>query len=108
MSASLFGGSFKLVKTDDQTLKNMFIDRLKSSAINHTFPFLKYLPFMPKSRAPDMVAFLDNLIARRREIMEDEKIENPKDIFQIFIDNMDANPDEFTIDHLRESMILFM
>ena len=106
MSASLFGGSFNLVETDDQTLKSLFTSHMKWVAFNYSFPWAEQIPFLPKDRIQDTKKFLDDVIAKRRTEMRSGIAK--KDIFQILIDNHDANPGEFSLLHLRASMFIFM
>jgi cytochrome P450 len=107
MSASLFGGSFNLVETDNQTVKNMFVTRLKWAAINHTIPFAKYIPFMPSDGSKEMDAFFDNIIAKRRRDIEEKGVLK-RDLFQMLLELNEANPVEFSEEHLKGSMMLFM
>jgi len=107
MSATLFGGSFSLVESDDQTLKNMFVTRLKLAALHHSIPFAKYLPFLPSDGSGEMRAFLDGIIAKRRQEIVQKGVVK-RDLFQIFIELNEANPVDFSLDHLRGSMLLFM
>ena len=106
MSACLFGGSFNLVESNDRKLKNMFVDTLTRIALVYTLPFTRWLPTVRKSTTK-MRKFLDEIILKRqREIAEIGKTKN--DLMQIFIDNNEANPVEFSRQHLREAMTLFM
>lgn len=104
MSASSFGGSFNLVATNDHKLKNMFMDRLKRAARDIQFPFLKYLPFVPKAQSKEMADVIDGIIAKRRAETGPAK----KDLVQTFIDSNDEDPVGFSQMHIQEEMTLFM
>jgi cytochrome P450 len=107
MSATSFGGSFKLVASGDTKLKNIFLDRLKRAAIDSQFPFLKYIPFTPPSMSEDFNAMIDRIIAARRDEMKG-KSSGKKDLLQMFIETHDADPIAFSELHMREEMALFM
>jgi cytochrome P450 len=106
MSAASFGGSFELSRTDNSKLTNMFHDRLKKTCLNTLFPFLKYLPFMPSLRSPEMDEMIQGIISKRRKAMEAR--EPKQDLLQVLIDTHDANPEEFTMMHVHEEMRVFM
>lgn len=93
-----------MVVSNDKKLKNIFMDRLKRSALDSQFPFLKYLPFMPSSQSDEFNGMIDAIISKRRAETGPEK----RDLLQIFLDNNDADPDGFTHLHVREEMALFM
>ena len=106
MSAASFGGSFELSRTDNSKLTNMFHDRLKKTCLNTLFPFLKYLPFMPSLRSPEMDEMIEGIVSKRRKSMEAR--EPKQDLLQVLIDTHDANPEEFTMMHVHEEMRVFM
>jgi len=102
MSATSFGGSLGLVASDDAKLKNMFMNRLKRSAIDAQFSFIKNLPFVPEPNA-QMNKLIHEIVAKRRQLGEKKK-----DLVQIFVDTHDADPVSFSQKHLQEEMVLFM
>ena len=103
MSATSFGGSFGLVRSDDSKFKEMFMDRVKRAAVDAQFPFVKYLPFIPPIQSK-MNDISDEVIAKRRA----QKGANKKDLVQIFVDTNEANPVAFSDKHVQEEMALFM
>ena len=102
MSATSFGGSFGLVKSNDATLKNLFMDRLKRTAVFTQLPILKYIPFIP-AFDPRLDELIAGIISKRRA----EK-ERKKDLLQILIDTNTENPENFTEAHMYDEMRLFM
>jgi hypothetical protein len=104
MSATSFGGSFNLVKSNDSKVKDMFINQLKRRTIDIMFPFVQYLPFVPPSIEQDIKNIIDTIISKRRA----EKGMAKKDLVQIFVDTNKANPISFSEKHIREEMTLFM
>lgn len=107
MGATSFGGSFNLVESDDTALKGMFMKRLQRAAIDSQFPFVKFLPFVPRTNADDINKIIDDIVARRRKEIKEKGV-TKKDLVQIFIDNNDADPEGFTEKHIQEEMVLFM
>lgn len=107
MSATSFGGSFNLVETNDTKLKDMFVRRLKKTALDGTFPLIKHLPFLA-SVTREMNTLIDGIIAKRRKLNAAAGEKPKKDLVQIFVDTNDFNPSTFTQAHIREEMILFM
>jgi hypothetical protein len=104
MSATSFGGSFGLVKSNDKRMKNMVMNRLKRAALDAQFPFIKYLPFVPPSQGEGLNDIIDNIVATRKAESQKPK----KDLLQIIVDVNNANPETFTHLHVREEMSLFM
>ena len=103
MSATSFGGSFDLVKSNDSKLKDMFTVRLKRTLLYSFFPFLLYLPFMP-ARGPEMDKMVEDIIAKRRG----DKDHTKRDLLQILLDTNKSNPAVFSEKHIEDSMRLFM
>lgn len=106
MSATSFGGSFELTKTDDSTTRNIFQNQLIKAALHSQFTFLKYVPFAPAKHNPEMDEMIERIVSRRRKAMEAG--EEKKDLLQIFMDTHDAHPDKYTVKHVTEEMRLFM
>jgi cytochrome P450 len=104
MSATSFGGSFDLVRTNDAHLKNIFVKILKTNAIMSTFGVLRRLPFMPAGKDAEMDNMIENIVSKRRE----GDNQNRRDLLQIFIDAHKADPTSFSKNHLIEEMRLFM
>ncbi len=104
MSATSFGGSFGLVKSNDSKIKHMFGDYLKQLALQAQFPFIKYLPFVPPPLNPYMDKVINDTVAKRRA----QKGEGQKDLLQIFINTHEENPESYTEKNIHEEMILFM
>ncbi len=102
MSSTSFGGSFHLVSSNDEKLKNIFLDYLKRLSVESQFPLAKYFP-LTDVQGP-MYQMIDDIIEKRQA----EKGEPKKDLVQIFIDTNKADPVNFSNLHLREEMILFM
>jgi hypothetical protein len=106
MSATSFGGSFELTKTDDSTTRNIFQKQLIIAALHSQFTFLQYIPFTPPKHSPDMDDMIRRIVSKRRKAMEAG--EKKKDLLQIFMDTHDAHPNEYTEKHVTEEMRLFM
>jgi hypothetical protein len=104
MSATSFGGSFDSVRTNDNYLKNLFIQHLQEAAIDTDFPFLKWLPFLRLRKVDEMNKITDGIISKR--LNSKERIR--KDLLQIFLDTHQTNPESFSDKHLQEEMRLFM
>jgi len=85
MSATSFGGSFKLVASGDTKIKNIFLDRVKRAAFDSQFPFLKYIPFTPPSMSEEFNAMIDRIIAAQQDEIKG-KSSGKKDLLQMFID----------------------
>jgi hypothetical protein len=103
MSATSFGGSFGLVKSDDSRLKNLFVNQMKRVLIDGQLPFLKYLPFIP-TPGDEIKKIGDEVIERRRAWKGPPK----KDLVQILLDANNDDPASYTKGHIREEMQLFM
>ena len=103
MSATSFGGSFGLVKSNDSNLKDIFTKRLQKTILYGNVPFLKSLPFMPPL-GPEMDKMIHGIVAKRRA----SKDQKNRDLLQILLDSNKANPDVFTEKHIEDSMRLFM
>ena len=84
----------------------MFLKALMRVAVNWSVPFAKYVPF-GRDNGRKIDNLLNNIISTRRK-ENFESGEKKKDLLQIFIDNHESHPTEFTEQHLRESMNLFM
>jgi hypothetical protein len=89
----------------DSKIRKMFQDRLLKVALRSLFPILKYIPFEPLLKTPEFDV-IDRIVSKRRKAMETG--EEKRDLLQIFLNTHDAHPDEFTYQHLREEMRLFM
>ncbi|PQE09240.1 hypothetical protein CJF32_00010693 [Rutstroemia sp. NJR-2017a WRK4] len=103
MSATLFGGSFGLVISEDPRMKNIFLRWMKWNFIFAAFPFMKYVPFTPDT-AGEMDNMIDGIVSTRRK----DKDQDHKDLLQIFLDTNANNLVLFSDKHLREEMRLFM
>ncbi|RDW70984.1 hypothetical protein BP6252_07547 [Coleophoma cylindrospora] len=103
MSATSFGGSFGLVKSNDSHLKDLFINRMQKTAIFGQLPFLQYIPFFP-GFDPALDILVNDIIAKRRA----ENGSKKRDLLQIFLDANQENPLSFTEAHIVEEMRLFM
>ncbi|PQE07514.1 hypothetical protein CJF30_00007251 [Rutstroemia sp. NJR-2017a BBW] len=103
MSATLFGGSFGLVISEDPRMKNIFLRWMKWNFIFAAFPFMKYVPFTPDT-AGEMDNMIDGIVSTRRK----DKDQDHKDLLQIFLDTNAGDPVLFSDKHLREEMRLFM
>ena len=106
MSATSFGGSFELTRSDDTKLRNAFKTRMMKSALDTQLPWLKYLPFAPSPKSPEMDELIATIVSKRRKAMQAG--EEKKDLLQIFLDAHDAHPEEFTEKHIYDEMRLFM
>lgn len=106
MSATSFGGSFELTRTDDGKTRGIFQRALINLALNTQFPFLRYIPYAPSRTSPEIDEMIEQIISKRRKALDAG--EERKDLLQIFLDTHDANPSEFTVEHIYEEMRLFM
>jgi cytochrome P450 len=104
MSATSFGGSVDSVRTNDNYLKNLFIQHLQETAIVANFPFLKWLPFFRLRKTAEMDQIIDGIVSKRLS----SKDQTRKDLLQIFLDTHKANPESFSDKHIKEEMRLFM
>ncbi|RDW77757.1 hypothetical protein BP6252_05810 [Coleophoma cylindrospora] len=105
LAASVLGGSLGLVRSNDQTFRNMFNDRVEKAVLYSQFPFLRYLPFMPPAVLPEWDKMIDGVIADRRAVPKEER---QQDLLQLFLDNNEANPEEFTETEIRGEIRVFM
>lgn len=80
----------------------MIEESLKWSTIHSIFPFLRYLPFVPRVRSREMTRIAESIVQRRREGSEQ------KDLLQIFLSANKENPEKFTENNILEEMSLFM
>lgn len=108
MAATSFGGSFNLTRTNDSTIKSIFLNRLKRAAIDSQFPFVKFLPFLPPAMSKEFNELIDRILSTRRSYMAKNPDKPKKDLLQMFIDTHDADPAAFNSLHMREEMALFM
>ncbi|KAG0647760.1 Cytochrome P450 monooxygenase FUS8 [Hyphodiscus hymeniophilus] len=106
MSATSFGGSFDLTRTEDTKMRKAFHTRLIKAALNSQMPWLKYIPFAPNPASPEMDEMIATIVSNRRKALEAGQ--EKKDLLQIFLDTHDAHPDEFTMEHIYDEMRLFM
>src|ERR1700722_2453303 len=98
MSATSFGGSFDSVRTDDNYLKNLFMQHMQENAIYTTFPFLDWLPFGPPRKSAEMDKITDSIVSKRLHAKDQTR----KDLLQIFLDTHKTNPEAFSDKHLKE------
>ncbi|KAI8312585.1 Cytochrome P450 monooxygenase FUS8 [Colletotrichum sp. SAR11_59] len=70
-----------------------------------TLPFLRWIPFLPKSQDPELKRLVDEVIARRRT--SQDKIAKP-DILQLLLNTHDQNPEDFSDKVVMAEMFLFM
>ena len=106
MAATSFGGSRNLVASEDTRFRSLLWSRLTQSAIHSQLPWLKYLPFVPV-QSTELDDMIDKTVAQRRRDKEEGK-EIKRDLVQIVIENHDADPENYTIKHLRQEIGLFM
>lgn len=104
MSATSFGGSFDSVRTNDNHLKNLFLEHLRETAIFTNFYFLKWLPFVKPPKYAELDKITESIVSKRHN----EKDQKRKDLLQIFLDTHKANPESFSDKNLKEEMRLFM
>lgn len=104
MSATSFGGSFDSVRTNDNYLKNLFIQHLQETAVDTNFPFLKWLPSIRPRKSAEMDKITDGIVSKRLN----SKDQTRKDLLQIFLDTHKTNPESFSDKHIKEEMRLFM
>jgi len=104
MSATSFGGSFNSVRTNDNYLKNLFIQHLQETAMETNLPFIKWLPFFRLRKADEMDKITDGIISKRLNSKDQAR----KDLLQIFLDTHKTNPESFSDKHIKEEMRLFM
>jgi hypothetical protein len=104
MSATSFGGSFNSVRTNNNRLKNLFLEHLKETAIFTSLSFLKWLPFVRPKIAAELDNITDAVVTKRLNAKDQTR----RDLLQILLDTHKANPESFTSQHLKEEMRLFM
>lgn len=54
MAATSFGGSFDSVRTNNNRLKDLFINHLKENALFTNLAFLKWLPFLEQKTLAEL------------------------------------------------------
>jgi cytochrome P450 len=104
MSATSFGGSFNSVRTNNNRLKNLFLEHLRETAIFANLSFLKWLPFIQPKKAAELDSITDAIITKRLNAKDQTR----RDLLQIMLDTHMANPESFTNRHIKEEMRLFM
>jgi cytochrome P450 len=104
MSATSFGGSFDSVRTNDNYLKNLFIQYLQETALDTNFPFLKWLPSQRPRKGAVVDKITHDIVSKRLN----SKDQTRKDLLQILLDTHKANPEAFSDQHIKDEMRLFM
>ncbi|KAH7410702.1 cytochrome P450 [Cadophora sp. MPI-SDFR-AT-0126] len=105
LTATVFGESWNLTKTNNTHLKEMFSRQLRKMLIHAQFPFLKYLPFVPNPVDPEIQRRLDDILAKRRSLGTKN---SKKDLLQMLIDTKEKYPSEYLEGHIKADMALFM
>ncbi|KAL2069494.1 hypothetical protein VTL71DRAFT_14173 [Oculimacula yallundae] len=105
LTATVFGESWNLTKTNNTHLKEIFTRQLKTMLVHAHFPFLKYLPFVPNPADPEITRRLDGVLAKRRAL---DKKDVKKDLLQMLIDTKEKYPKEYLEGHIKSDMQLFM
>jgi hypothetical protein len=106
MSPTSFGGSFELVRSGDETWKKIMSKVLWQAAIRAFLPFLRYVPFVKVDMPPEVEDTVLLYLEKRGQLIE--KGEKKADLLQMLLDTHVEHPDEFTVEHLINEMILFM
>lgn len=86
MSATSFGGSFNLVKSDSTNIRKLMSQKLFRVVIHEAVPFAKYIPFVPSVQVKELEDMLDGIVAKRRRENEEclqMGIERKKDLLQV-------------------------
>ncbi|KAH6714088.1 cytochrome P450 [Leptodontidium sp. MPI-SDFR-AT-0119] len=105
LTATVFGESWNLTKTNNTHLKEIFAKQLQTMLVHAQLPFLKYLPFIPSPVNPEIEERLNGVLARRRGL--DKKVVK-KDLLQMLIDTKEKYPNEYLEGHIKADMALFM
>jgi hypothetical protein len=100
MSATSFGGSLELSRSEDFTLRNAFKKQQERAAIDVLLPFLKYF-IGPPAGAKTIKNIVDQVLKKRLEKTEKE---SKNDLLQIIINIHHENPAAFTEKHVRDEM----
>jgi len=100
MSATAFGGSFDLVRTDDTILRDAIKERSKRAVLNATIPFFSHL-LGPPAGAEKIGKIVDEVLKKRQVQV---KRERNNDLLQILLDAHNENPIEFSEAHVRDEM----
>jgi hypothetical protein len=104
MSATCFGGSLNLVRSNDPTLRNAFKERTIRAVINSTIPYISYFLALPKG-AGTIDRIVDNVLEERLGQTTGEK---KKDLLQILLDAHNQDPIGLSKAHVKDEMVLMM
>jgi hypothetical protein len=100
MSATSFGGSLELSRSEDFTLRNAFKKQQERVAMETLLPFMKYF-LGPPEGADTIKKIVDDVLKRRLEKTDKD---TKKDLLQIIINMHHENPTTFTEQHVKEEM----
>jgi len=100
MSATSFGGSFDLVRSDDSTLRNALKEKTIRSATISALPYISYI--LPPTKGAEKVDRIINAVLDKRLGQPEDK--KKKDLLQILLNVHDQNPTEFSQTHLKDEM----
>lgn len=82
MSATSFGGSFDLVRTNSSKYRDLIEKHAALNVLHAFLPFLKYIPFAPPMQVKEMRSLLKGILSRRREELANGK-EVKRDLLQV-------------------------
>ncbi|KAG4420054.1 hypothetical protein IFR04_006813 [Cadophora malorum] len=105
LTATVFGESWNLTKTNNTHLKEIFSRQLQKMLVHAQFPFLKYLPFVPNPVDPEIEQRLSGILSKRRSLGTKN---TKKDLLQMLIDTKEKYPSEYLEGHIKADMTLFM
>ncbi|KAH7346321.1 cytochrome P450 [Rhexocercosporidium sp. MPI-PUGE-AT-0058] len=105
LTATVFGESWNLTKTNNTHLKEIFAKQLRTMLAHAQIPFLKYIPFMPSPVNHEIEDRLNGILTKRRSV---DKKEVKKDLLQMLIDTKEKYPNDYKEGHIKADMILFM
>ncbi|KAF4784846.1 cytochrome P450 [Colletotrichum scovillei] len=104
MSATAFGGSFELVKNGEHPIRKKFSESFKRGTIYQLLPFLKYIPFLPKFRDPELAQLISDIIEKRQA--STDKLAKP-DLLQLLLDTHERNPETLSRIEVFSEMLVF-
>ncbi|KAK1510254.1 hypothetical protein CABS01_07926 [Colletotrichum abscissum] len=104
MSATAFGGSFELVKNGEHPIRKKFSESFKRGTIYQLLPFLKYIPFLPKFRDPELAQLISDIIEKRQA--STDKLAKP-DLLQLLLDTHEENPETLSRIEVFSEMLVF-
>ncbi|OHF01158.1 hypothetical protein CORC01_03472 [Colletotrichum orchidophilum] len=104
MSATAFGGSFELVKNGEHPIRKKFSESFKRGTIYQLLPFLKYIPFLPKFRDPELAQLVNEIIEKRQA--STDKLAKP-DLLQLLLDTHEKNPETLSRIEVFAEMLVF-